>query len=379
MDVLEYFTQYNDSFPDSARIAEFKEKGRRVFGWLCTYIPEELIHAAGALPIRVTGYSQEKELEDGTAFLYGNTCSFSRSCLQMAIDKKLDFLDGLIGGSTCDGARRLYDQWTMFLGVPFSHMVTVPRKYNEGACALYCGQIAQLKERLEEYLNVTITDSALEKSIELYNRSRTLMRGLYELRKLQSPPVSGADVMEIANASYRMPKETFNDYMEILLAQLEHTSKKYEGRARIMLAGSIMTNPEFVRSIEEVEAVVVIDELCTTTRYWSDPVVLDGSRSPLEALGWRYINNYPCARMVPCDERFDRIIDSIRNYRVDGVISQTIRYCVPYAHDLPLLTERLQAEGIPSLSLDLEYGSSGSGQIRTRVQAFIEMLEARKK
>ena len=234
MDILEYFTQYNDSFPDSARIAAFKENGRKIFGWLCTYIPEELIHAAGCLPIRVTGYSQEKELEDGTAFLYSNTCSFSRSCLQMAIDKKLDFLDGLIAGSTCDGARRLYDQWAMFLGVPFSHMVTVPRKYDSSACALYTGQIACLKERLEDYLNVSITDSALEESIDLYNRSRKLMHRLYELRKLDSPPVSGTDVMQIANASYRMPKETFNDYIEILLAELEHSRKKYEGRARIM-------------------------------------------------------------------------------------------------------------------------------------------------
>ena len=146
-----------------------------------------------------------------------------------------------------------------------------------------------------------------------------------------------------------------------------------------MLAGSIMTNPEFVRAIEDVGAIVVIDELCTTTRYWSDPVALDGGRSPLEALAYRYLNNFPCARMLPSDERFNRILNYIHSFKVDGVISQTLRYCVPYAQDLPLLIERLRAEGIPALALDLEYGSSGSGQIRTRVQAFIEMLEAKKK
>jgi benzoyl-CoA reductase/2-hydroxyglutaryl-CoA dehydratase subunit BcrC/BadD/HgdB len=83
--------------------------------------------------------------------------------------------------------------------------------------------------------------------------------------------------------------------------------------------------------------------------------------------------------MVPSDERFNRILQQVRDYEVDGVISQIIRYCVPYAHDLPLLTERLKAAGIPVLSLDVEYGTSGSGQIRTRVQAFLEMLETRKK
>lgn len=379
MDILEYFTRYNNSFPEGAPVAEFKANGRKVFGWTCTYVPEELIHAAGILPIRITGYAQEKELEDGTAFLYGNTCSFSRSCLQMAIDKKLDFLDGLVAGSTCDGARRLYDQWTMFLKVPFSHMLTVPRKYDDDACTLYTGQIAHFKEELEKYLNVKITDSKLVQSIELYNRFRMLMHRLYELRKLDSPPVTGAEVMEIANASCHMPKETFNAHMELLLKDLEQSEKNNRGRARIMLAGSILTNPEFIKSVEDVGAVVVIDELCTTTRYWSDPVVLDSARSPLDALAYRYLTNFPCARMVPSAGRFDRITDCIRSYKVDGVIIQNIRYCVPYAQDLPLLIDRLQAEGIPALALDLEYGSSGSGQIRTRVQAFIEMLEAKKR
>jgi benzoyl-CoA reductase/2-hydroxyglutaryl-CoA dehydratase subunit BcrC/BadD/HgdB len=83
--------------------------------------------------------------------------------------------------------------------------------------------------------------------------------------------------------------------------------------------------------------------------------------------------------MFPSDERFNRILDLTRDFRVDGVISQIIRYCVPYAHDLPLLTERLKANGIPTLALDVEYGTSGSGQIRTRVQAFLEMLEEKRR
>jgi benzoyl-CoA reductase/2-hydroxyglutaryl-CoA dehydratase subunit BcrC/BadD/HgdB len=258
-------------------------------------------------------------------------------------------------------------------------MITVPRKYDAAACALYNGQIAELKRQLEEHLKVTITDDALKHSIALYNKFRALMHRLYELRKLKCPPVSGADVMEVANAGCRMPKEMFNNYLEMLLDQLAQPSKQHEGRARIMLAGSVMTNPQFISSIEEVGAVVVADELCTTTRHWSDPVVLDGSAKPVDALSRRYLTNFPCARMIPSDERFRRIIDYIRTCKVDGVISQTIRYCVPYAQDLPLLIEKLKSEGIPVLALDLEYGSSGSGQIRTRVQAFIEMLEAKKK
>ncbi|HET6477513.1 MAG TPA: 2-hydroxyacyl-CoA dehydratase family protein, partial [Dehalococcoidales bacterium] len=131
--------------------------------------------------------------------------------------------------------------------------------------------------------------------------------------------------------------------------------------------------------IEAQRGLVVTDELCTSTRYWSDPVVLAEDQSPVAAISRRYLSNFPCARMVPSDERFNRILNLVKEFKVDGVVSQIIRYCVPYAHDLPLLRDRLKEIGVPILALDVEYGTSGSGQIQTRVQAFLEMLEARKR
>jgi benzoyl-CoA reductase subunit C len=184
--------------------------------------------------------------------------------------------------------------------------------------------------------------------------------------------------MEVLNASFRMPKEIFNDWLADLLKEILASGNSHTGRVRLMLTGSVLTNPEFIRSIEEQGGLVVTDELCTSTRYWGDPVVLDGAKSPLEAIARRYLNNCPCARMFPSDERFNRIIDSCLDFKVDGMVSEIVRYCVPYCHDLPLLTERLREKGIPTLALDVEFGTAGSGQIQTRVQAFLEMLEARK-
>jgi bzd-type benzoyl-CoA reductase N subunit len=375
---LEHFRAVNRTFPKTKEILELKRQGKMVLGWVCTYVPEEIIHAAGILPVRITGYSQETELEDGNAYLYINNCSFSRSCLQMGLRGEYDCLDGVVAGSTCDGARRLFDLWIHYIKVPFHHMLTVPRKYTERAHGLYYEQVTTFKQHLEQYLNFKITDAALLQSIQLYNESRALLKELYELRKLDKPPISGAETMEVLNASFRMPKELFNHYLHQLLAELSASGRAYPSRARLMVAGSVMNNPEFIQSIEELGGLVVTDELCTSTRYWSDPVVLKG-QSPLEAISRRYLNNFPCARMVPSDERFDRILQLAREYQVDGVISQIIRYCVPYAHDLPLITKKLEQINIPTLALDVEYGTSGSGQIRTRVQAFLEMLETRKK
>ncbi len=296
----------------------------------------------------------------------------------MGLRGEYDYLDGVVAGSTCDGARRLFDLWLYYIKVPFSHILTVPRKYTERAHSLYCEQVIKFKEHMEHHFNISVTDKALLESISTYNDSRELLKQLYQLRKFDKPPITGAETMEVLNASQRMSKEKFNEYLRELLNELTTLGIEHKGRARLMVTGSVMNNAEFIRSIEDLGGLVVTDELCTSTRYWSDPVILDG-RPPLEAISRRYLNNFPCARMVPSDERFDRILQLVNEFKVDGVISQIIRYCVPYAHDLPLLTERLKQVGIPTLALDVEYGTSGSGQISTRVQAFLEMLETKKR
>ena len=377
--VLDRFREVNRTFPKTKEILEHKSRGKLVFGWLCTYVPEEVIHAAGGLPVRIVGYSGERELAEGTAYLYVNNCSFSRSCLQLGLSGGYDFLDGVVGGSTCDGARRLFDLWRNYIGTPFHHVLTVPRKYTERAHQLYYTQAKQLKEHLEEHFGFQISDEALRQSVEVYNESRRLLQALYELRKRNAPPITGAETLEVLNASFRMPKELFNDYLRELLDELSRSSNGHEGKARLMVTGSVLTNPEFIKSIESLGALVVTDELCTSTRYWTDPVILDGNKTPLQAISQRYLNNFPCARMFPSDRRFDRILELAHDFRVEGVISQVIKFCVPYAHDLPLLTDRLKAEEIPILALDVEHGTSGSGQIQTRVQAFLEMLESRRK
>ena len=379
MSVLDRFRELNESFPKTAQILEHKSRGGKVIGWLCTYVPEEVIHAAGALPIRIIGYSHEANLDDANAHLYINNCTFSRSCLQLGLEGQYDFLDGVVGGSTCDGARRLFDVWRQYIGTPFHHVLTVPRKYTERAHKLYYDEVVLFKKHLEEHLGVAITDEELLRSTILLNESRGLLHSLYELRKRDRPPISGAETLEVLNAAYRMPKETFNLWLGEFIEELKASDKAFTGRARVMLVGSVLTNPEFVKSIEDQGALVVTDELCTSTRYWGDKVVLDDRRPILESISQRYLDNFPCARMYPSDERFNRIVEYARDFKVDGVISETVRYCVSYAHDLPLLSDKLSENGIPMLSLDVEYGSAGSGQIATRVQAFLEMLDGRRR
>jgi len=309
--------------------------------------------------------------------MYINTCSFVRGCLDLVLKKRYQFLDGFVSGSTCDCPRRLTDVWQHYDFTPFVYILDVPRKMTQAAHALYREEVQGLKKRIEESFGLHISDEALRRSIETYNRTRTLLKKLYELRKSDCPPVTGAEVLEVLDAGFKMPREEFNRVLERLVDEAGKGERTVPARFRLMISGSPLNNPEFIRGIEELGGLVVVDELCTGVRHWWDLVDESPGVDPVEALSRRYLNNFPCPRMYPPEERFDRAVQLVREYRVDGVISEVVRYCVHCAHDQPLLKRTLEGEGVPVLELSLEYGASGTGQIRTRVQAFLEMLEAR--
>ena len=163
----------------------------------------------------------------------------------MGLRGEYDYLDGIVAGSTCDGARRLFDLWQHYLSVPFHFILSVPRKYTERAHVLYHKQVLKLKEDLETHLGIRITDDALLESVSVYNRSRELLKQLYQLRRLDKPPVTGAETMEVLNASQRMPKEQFNEYLEELLDELTGKEGTHNTRSRLMVTGSVMNNPDF--------------------------------------------------------------------------------------------------------------------------------------
>jgi len=296
----------------------------------------------------------------------------------MGFRGKYDCLDGMVAGSTCDGARRLYDHWARYIKTPFCQIISVPHKYSPSTLEAYYGEIIGLQKNLENYLGTRITDDALRDSIAVFNTSRELLRRLNLLRQLAAPPITGEEALQVMAPSPRMSKELFNARLAELLPQLEAAKGHPGGRARVMVIGSVMSNPEFVRAIEDQGCLVVADELCTTTRYWSDPVVAEADEPPLHAIARRYLQGFPCGRMFPSRGRLERLMDIIRRHRVEGVVSANIRYCAPYAHDLPLLRTELTRMGLPVLALDIEYGTPGSGQVATRVQAFLEMIEAQR-
>jgi bcr-type benzoyl-CoA reductase subunit C len=375
LEALREIREINSSFPYTAPIKAWKEQGKKVIAFQCDYVPEEVIYAAGMLPIRLTGDSGELGLEEANAYMYVNTCSFIRSCLELVLRKQYNFLDGFVSGATCDCSRRLADVWIHYRFTPFAHIFSVPRKITQWAYKLYEAEVRDLQHRLEEFFRVDITNEALWEAVEVYNKRRGLFKKLHELRKLDAPPISGAETLEVLNASSRMPPDQFNQVLERLLEEASSGKRAVEGKFRLMVNGSPLNNPEFMQAIEELGGVVVIDELCTGIRYWWESV--DPAPDPIKAICRRYLHNFPCPRMEPFEDRAQRALKIARDYRIDGVVTEMVRYCVPWTMEQPLQRMTFEEQGIPVLELDLEYGTPGTGPIRTRVQAFLEMLEAR--
>ena len=327
------------------------------------------------LPFRITSDNEELELKKAEAYLYSNSCSFSRTCLQLSLDGNFEFLDGVTTAETCDGTRRLHDAWLRYKRFPFMHTFYIPRKFTERACQLYLTELEEWRAELAAFRGAEITDDELRRAIQIYNRGRELLQRLYELRKREYPPVTGAETLEIIKAAMRLPRARFNELMEQLLDEVERTGREIHKRTRLMVLGSILTNSTWIESIESLDAVVVTDELCTGTRYFWERV--DTSLPPMEALARHYLNRPPCARFLPFDRRFEHIFSMIDQYKVHGVVSEIVRYCVSYGHDKPLLKDWLDHRDIPVLELDLEYGQGESGQVRVRAEAFVEMLQTK--
>jgi len=370
---MEQFAEATETLLNPA-IRDWREQGRRVIGYFCSYVPEEVITAAGYLPFRMraTG-STSTELAD--TYLSSINCSFARHCLNMGLQGEYSFVDGVICMNTCDHVRRLYDNWKRKVDTPFVHIMSLPRKTGEPQVDWYRGEIANLKQALENQFGVEITDKRLWESIKVHNETRRLQKQLYELRKGKNPPITGAETLAVMVASTAMPKEQYNQLLKELLDELASSDGKADYRARLMVVGGILDDPTYLEVIEDQGALVVTDSLCFGTRMmWAE--VNEEVIDPVEALARYYIINRPhCPRMFGEElRRGDFIREMMRDFGVDGLLCERMVFCDQWTTEQYMLGQDCREADIPFLQLDREYITAGIGQLRTRVQAFVETI-----
>lgn len=362
-------------FAESVAVKEWKARAGKIIGVAYLAVPEEIIHAAQMLPFRVSGDNEPLPMELADSQLLPNNCSVMRGIWQQVVEDKYAFLDGMVNSPICDGMRRLHDNWLEFEKLPYMDMIYFPRRATEDALNMYLIDLEQWRERLSEFRGQRIRDNELIRSIALYNRTRELMQQFYELRKRDRPPVTGVEALEVMKASGRMPREQYNTLLEQLLDEIERSGREVTKGKRLMIAGNDIHNANWIAAIEELDAVVVTDEMNIGTRYFWGKV--DTRLPPMEGIARHYLFNRPQDATIYLSNRYDHIFKLAKEYTVDGVVSDVVRYCAPLENDKPWLKKEMDRRGIPILELGVDYGDAPSGQLKTRVEAFLEMLQVR--
>jgi bzd-type benzoyl-CoA reductase N subunit len=350
-------------------IAALKNTHKPVMGWLCSYTPLEIILASGMIPYRII---PEPTSDMADSYLHSNFCPYVRSSLGRAIRGDLDFIEGLVIVNSCDGLRRLYDAWRVYAKTPRVYLLDLPRVATESAVSHFRETLARLKDQLEEGFGVSISEGSIEEAISISNRGRRFLRDLYDLRKSHKLPISGSQVMDLVKGDMLLPREEYLGLLEKLVGEIKEAAVPRTDLPRVMITGSFLEDSGIVKLVEQAGGEVACDDLCTGSRYFWD--CIDGDDDPFLSLSRYYLTRIPCARMLDSDRRLDHVLDLVADFEVHGVICYTLKFCDTFLYDVPLLKERLDALDIPSLFLDSDYTPGTMGRLKTRIEAFIELL-----
>jgi benzoyl-CoA reductase subunit C len=373
--VLERLSYSNISKAAKEAIEEWRSQGKKVIGYTCIYAPEEIMYALGVLPIRL--YGGLNGSTKGESLLQVNICSFVRSCLAQGLEGEYDFLDGIVTSRTCSQMVKLHDVWNFSIKMAFSHLIDHPHMITDHALAYYAKEINKFINHLEDFTGNKLTEDNLRHAIEVYNKNRQLLRQIYDLRKLASPPITGVETLDIVRSTTVLPKEKSNVILEELLQTLQEKGQSpssVKEQPRVLITGIVLDNSALIQQVEDSGAIVVADDLCVGSRYFWDIVTLNSTGSPLDGLIRYYLEKIPCACIYPREKRFQHIMDLVRDFQVSGVIAFLIKFCDSFTYDSPGLKDKLDEAGIPVLELDTEYSTIGIGQIKTRIQAFLELM-----
>jgi len=367
---------------DCPTVVDWKAGGKRVVGYTCSYVPGEIFHAAGILPVRLRGIGTTST-RIGDAYFGPYICSFPKCILQLAGEGRFDFLDGTVITPGCDSMRRLDECWRKAGDdhpgiVPgFFYYFDVPHKTEPHGTAWFEEEIRNLIRAVETHFNVCITPGKLQASIVLFNEGRDLLAHMEALRSAQPGAISGADAFAVAVAGTVMPREDYTRQLADYLAAVSDRGKSdvLKAQKRLMVLGSISDDMALIELIEtDGRAVVAAENLCFGVRHDGQPIQENGD--PVAALARGYLGQSTCPRMFgQYKARLASVLAAIERAAIDGVVLQNIRFCDLHGSENSLFERDLEAKGIPCLKIEREYGPLvETGRIRMRLEAFLERI-----
>ncbi|MBS3905766.1 MAG: 2-hydroxyacyl-CoA dehydratase [Syntrophaceae bacterium] len=352
-------------------IASHLPGDRIPIGFFCPYVPEEMLHAAGAFPIRLMG--APIKMSHVQAHLPPNCCYLVKSSLESLLRGELDFLKGMIFSHTCDTMQGLSDIWAFQKRLTLQFNLMMPAYLNSEASRPYWkAEIERFREFLETNIG-EVTPQNLTTAIQLFNRIRKNIREIYQLRRTLHEEITGADFANIIRAQYLMDRNQYQFLLSELLDLLS-CQKKKEGRlVPIYLAGNMVHSAPYFALIEEAGATVVSDNLCSGARFLR--LITREDIDPIEALTQRYFSSFLCpTKHGGSNDPIETLLREVEETGATGVVFLFYKYCESHYFDYPDLKRALEAKSIPTLLLEVDDPATSQGQLKIRIQAFIEML-----
>lgn len=353
-----------------------------IIGWVCTYTPIEIIIAAGFYPYRILPTTDPSL---ANSYLDSNFCPYVRSCLGEALEKRSEYADNLIIVNSCDAMRRLYDAWRHYVRGTFIYLLDLPRDDSAKDIQYYQDNLQSLINELEEKFKIKISEDLLYQAILLCNKTRELLAELSDLYINEKVSLSALEFLQMVKGSMVFPQEEYNRLLEKFIKDAkkeENILSNCSGirnKSKILITGTIMDDLSIAEVIEDYGGKIVFVDMCTGNRYFQNQIPLKTSKkinnNPLKLLAEYYLSKTPCPRMMNLEKRWEYLLKIIKDNQVEGVIFYNLKFCDTSFFELPIIRERLQKYGISSLCLEGEFASSTSGRIKTRIQAFLEVLE----
>ena len=367
---LEYAKQIASSISNPS-LEAYKKNGGKVVGYFSPDIPVEILEAAGLLAYDMRG-TGALGTEYADAYFRQLTCEFTRTTFNQIMAKEYAFLDGAVVYNCCDHLRRIFDNWKTLEHCPAYHFVYLPKKCDAVTYPIFQEEIDRLIAATVAHFGVKITDESLRKAIDEANTTRALLRELYALRAEPEVRIDGSEVVSVLTAGGSIPRAEYNALLRELIDALKQSEDVVRPRRRLMFLSGHADKPELIEALESQGGIVVMDQAAMGIKFAA--VDVDAGGDALEAIKQHYFTKRPHQPRIfgSQDERMGDVLKAIEAYKVDGVISARLTMCDVWAFEQYMLNDLFDEKDIPHLALEVNYILDGLGQIRTRVQAFVE-------
>ena len=364
------------------------EEGKRCLGYNCYYIPEVLMNLDGCFSTRLRA-PRCTSPDVATYYMTGRTCPYVRSILERAIEGGYNHLSALFGAENCAAMERMEEHFYLLKPVKnddfFVTIIDPPMKGDKTNLDYYKVQLQKhVMGPMKNVFGVDTSEEALRAAIERFNKLCRVITEIGDLRKLPNPPITGYEFHVIQLVSEVCPHELILPYLEETLAELKKRKPEPEFpfRARVVLAGSEIDDPEFTKLVEMCGAMVVADRYCFGSLPSREEIKIQDGEDAFTAICRHYLHWNQCARFMDgmkIDQRHDALVQLVKDYKADGIIYENMKFCEFWSYEKVLASHiMIEENDIPCATIEKEYALGSVGQLRTRFQAFVESLEIKK-